>query len=235
MNNWLFLSILIAHIVGDFFLQTDKLCEAKNTKKFRSLYLYIHPLIVGLLAWGIIWSLDFWPYALILAVTHLIIDAIKIQFKSGLAPFLIDQLFHLVIIVWVVCNYNVNGQLPLELFFSSGYTVYLLFAVACLICLKPTNILIKLVLDDYKIGINNECSEIKNAGALIGNLERILSLIFIVLGQYEVIGFIIAAKSLLRFKETDIAKTEYVLAGTFLSFGVAIVCGILILKSVPVL
>lgn len=46
-------------------------------------------------------------------------------------------------------------------------------------------------------------------------------------GQFEAIGFIVAAKSILRFKDTDTAKTEYVLAGTFLSFGIAILCGLM--------
>ena len=41
-------------------------------------------------------------------------------------------------------------------------------------------------------------------------------------------GFIIAAKSLLRFKETDTAKTEYVLVGTLLSFGIATLFGLIV-------
>lgn len=96
-----------------------------------------------------------------------------------------------------------------------------------LICLKPANIIIKLVLDEYKIGLSSDCQEIKNAGALIGDLERILTLVFVILGKYEAVGFLIAAKSILRFRDTHTAKTEYVLAGTFLSFGIAILCGII--------
>lgn len=53
-----------------------------------------------------------------------------------------------------------------------------------------------------------------------------LTLLFVLIGQFEAIGFIVAAKSLLRFKDTDTAKTEYVLAGTFLSFGIAVACGL---------
>ncbi len=95
--------------------------------------------------------------------------------------------------------------------------------------MKPANIFIKLILERYKVGESASCDNIRNAGALIGNLERILTTIFVIIGQYEAIGFIIAAKSILRFKDTDTdtAKTEYVLAGTFLSFGIAIVCGLL--------
>ena len=84
------------------------------------------------------------------------------------------------------------------------------------------------ILDKYKIGDAESCQSIKNAGALIGNLERMLAMVFVLIGQYEAVGFIIAAKSLLRFKETDTAKTEYVLAGTLLSFGIATVFGLMV-------
>ena len=36
----------------------------------------------------------------------------------------------------------------------------------------------------------------------------------------------VKAKSLLRFRETDTVKTEYVLVGTLLSFGIAILMGV---------
>jgi hypothetical protein len=38
---------------------------------------------------------------------------------------------------------------------------------------------------------------------------------------------VIAAKSLLRFQETDTKQTEYVLIGTLFSFGVAVLLGLL--------
>ena len=69
--------------------------------------------------------------------------------------------------------------------------------------------------------------ELPNAGKLIGILERILALTFILIGQYQAVGFLIAAKSVLRYKDTDTLKTEYVLIGTMLSFGIAVVLGIL--------
>jgi len=68
----------------------------------------------------------------------------------------------------------------------------------------------------------------KAAGRKIGILERVLTLLLVIQNQYLAIGFLIAAKSLLRFKDTERAKTEYVLIGTLLSFGTAIVIGILL-------
>jgi len=56
-------------------------------------------------------------------------------------------------------------------------------------------------------------------------------LAFIFTGQYEGIGFLVAAKSIFRFggiSETDKRKeSEYILIGSLLSFGLAIFIGIL--------
>ena len=65
-----------------------------------------------------------------------------------------------------------------------------------------------------------------HAGRVIGALERILTVIFIISGHLEAVGFIFAAKSILRFKEADTAKTEYLLVGSLLSFLIAVVFGI---------
>jgi hypothetical protein len=43
--------------------------------------------------------------------------------------------------------------------------------------------------------------------------------------HYEAVGFIIAAKSILRFRDTDTAKTEYLLIGSLLSFLIAVALG----------
>jgi hypothetical protein len=70
-----------------------------------------------------------------------------------------------------------------------------------------------------------------NAGKYIGIIERIFVLIFIVMEHWEGIGLLIAAKSVFRFndlKESNSRKlTEYILIGTLLSFGFAILTGII--------
>ncbi len=55
-----------------------------------------------------------------------------------------------------------------------------------------------------------------------------LVLTFILLNQFEAVGFLIAAKSILRYKNDDVLKTEYVLIGTMLSFGISIALGVII-------
>ena len=69
------------------------------------------------------------------------------------------------------------------------------------------------------------------AGMYIGMFERVLVLIFVLTDQFEAIGFLIAAKSILRFSDRTEHKprkqTEYVLIGTLISFTVTIVLGLL--------
>ena len=224
MNSTLFLSLVLAHIIGDFYLQTDKCCEQKETRKFKSWFLYVHAITIGLLSWIIVPSCNFGLWALLIAIFHFAIDAVKIHCPKGLWSFVIDQLFHLSILAAISTIYETTKELPLQMIDNQSSFSTPLLILAILLCMKPANILIKLILEKYQVA---SCDNIKNAGALIGNLERLLTIVFVMLGQFEAIGFIVAAKSILRFKDTDTAKTEYVLAGTFLSFGIAILCGLM--------
>jgi len=226
MNSTLFLSLVLAHIIGDFYLQTDNCCKQKERRKFKSWFLYVHAIIISLLSWIMVPSCNFGLWILLIAVSHFSIDAIKIHCSKGLWSFVIDQLLHLGILIAISNIYEPAKELPLQMIDSSDSFSIPLLILAILLCMKPANILIKLILEKYQVGESESCNNIKNAGALIGNLERILTIVFVLLGQFEAIGFIVAAKSILRFKDTDTAKTEYVLAGTFLSFGIAILCGL---------
>lgn len=230
MNNWLFLSLLLAHVIGDFYLQNDKYCTQKEERKFKSWFLYVHSLVIGGMSWVAVPVYDFGFYALAIAFSHLVIDVIKTYSPKGLWSFVIDQIVHWAILIIVTSSFDTTTKLPIQSIDCNSSFSIPLFILAILLCIKPANILIKLVLKKYQVGETQSCENIKNAGALIGNLERILTIIFVILGQYEAIGFIIASKSILRFKDTDTAKTEYVLAGTFLSFGIALLCGLIATK-----
>ncbi|WP_316811769.1 DUF3307 domain-containing protein [Pedobacter heparinus] len=70
-----------------------------------------------------------------------------------------------------------------------------------------------------------------SAGKWIGICERILILTFVLMGQYTAIGFLMTAKSILRFSEKEAntqLKTEYVLVGTLVSFATSAMIGVLI-------
>ena len=224
---------LLAHLVSDFYLQTENSCKSKADNAFKSRHLYIHALITFACAWLFSLSVGYWWAALLIAVLHLVIDGLKSVCKNLKGAFFIDQLLHLVVIVAVVALFN-KGVISLPIWLPE--TKVLLWIVAFAFCLRPANFIIQNIFKEAKISIPDSGKEqsLPNAGRVIGNVERMLTLVFVMLGQYEAIGFLLASKSLLRFRETDTVKSEYVLVGTLLSFGTAILSGVavvLILKS----
>ncbi len=68
-------------------------------------------------------------------------------------------------------------------------------------------------------------------GRKLGNLERILMLIFVIAGRYDALGFVLAAKGLIRSKEfEDRDFTEYFLLGSLASILIALLTGELLLR-----
>ncbi len=65
-----------------------------------------------------------------------------------------------------------------------------------------------------------------NAGRIIGILERLIIFFFVIVGQFAAVGFVIAAKSIVRYRELEDRNfAEYVLIGTLLSSLLAILTG----------
>ncbi len=69
----------------------------------------------------------------------------------------------------------------------------------------------------------------RRRGRVIGWLERALLLILISLGQWGAVGFVLAAKSVARFRELEDKRfSDYYLIGTLASLLVATVGGLAI-------
>jgi hypothetical protein len=222
----------IAHLLADFIFQSEKSVNEKNKYGLKSKTLLYHSLTVFSLAYFFSFQWNFLIAALIIALFHYLIDGAKsILVRRKMLTdsiFFIDQSFHFLIIFTVVILFCWFYQFKPFLYYSFNSKI-LLIAAAYLFCGKPANIFIKEIFKTYKIIPKEGIEEIPNAGKLIGNLERFLVLTLVLNSQFEAVGFIIAAKSILRFKESEGAKAEYVLVGTLLSFGIAVVIGILIL------
>ena len=220
----------IAHLCLDYFFQTDKLAKKKNTIGFKSPFLYWHASVYFALAWLFSLQISFVLAAGIIAITHFLIDGFKRYLNNsrylGRYAFFIDQAAHLAILTLVVVLfdkwYGINPSIDVSINFK-----YLLIITGYLVCLKPANIFIREVFKATEIQVSSD-NEMPNAGKVIGVLERILTLTFIIIAQYSAVGFLIAAKSILRYGNNETLKTEYVLIGTMLSFGIAVIAGIII-------
>lgn len=220
----------IAHLCLDYFFQTNKLAKQKNTIGFKSSFLYWHGLACFALAWIFSLQLGFALAAAIIAITHFLTDGFKRNLINskylGRYAFFIDQALHLIFMVIVVVLFDkwhgINPSVGIPINFK-----YLLVITGYLVCLKPANIFIREVFKVTQIQVSSD-NEMPNAGKVIGVLERILTLTFIIVLQYSAVGFLIAAKSILRYGNNETLKTEYVLIGTMLSFGIAVIAGIII-------
>ncbi len=226
----IFIKLLLAHLLGDFLLQPTSWVLDKETKKHKSIFLYLHTFIHGILAWTVVGSIDFVWYALVLALFHGFIDYLKIYFQKTETKrtwFIIDQTLHLIVIS---CIFSFYEKQSIDFSFFSG--TFWIIVTGLLFLTKPTSVFLKNMISNWTPeNISENDKSLQNAGNYIGMLERLLIFCFIITNHFEAIGFLLAAKSIFRFGDlkeaTDRKLTEYVLIGTLLSFGIAILIGLL--------
>ncbi|UBB90474.1 DUF3307 domain-containing protein [Candidatus Kaistella beijingensis] len=230
----IFIPLILAHLLGDFLLQPNSWVADKEQKKGKSKFLYFHVLIHIALVFIFLWNIQLWWIALIIGITHFLIDWAKLQFQTPKAKrtwFFVDQLLHIVVIVLLSVFYY--PYLKWEDLFNHDN---LKIITAVVFLTVPSSIIIKTLISIWT-PVTVEHSKIQteslvNAGKYIGILERLLVFVFIIVNHWEGVGFMIAAKSVFRFSDLAEAKqrklTEYVLIGTLLSFGIAVLTGILV-------
>lgn len=226
----IFVKLLLAHLIGDYLLQPTSWVEDKEKNKQKSLYLYLHIFLHGAIAWILVGEKDFFWFAILLAVSHGFIDFLKLYFQTKKTKriwFSIDQILHLLVIVIVTLIYT-NTKIKLD-HLSSQFWIVL---TGIVLLTKPTSIIIKNIISIWTPENKTKDNSLQNAGNYIGILERLFVFCFILIGHFEAIGFLLAAKSIFRFGDLKEAKdrklTEYVLIGTLLSFGVALLIGLLV-------
>ena len=228
------LRLLLAHIIADFFLQTKWMVEGKENGGKRSMrMLTMHSIIHSLMAYLIVGDWSLWYIAIVIFVTHFIIDWCKIMFRGkSVSAFLIDQLSH-VAVIFVLWMTILPGSI--SDIFKEGIDILpdniWMIVVAYAIMLHPSAILMSLLLKRWQLSSFSN-SSLPEAGKWIGYLERILILTFVITDNMEGVGFLLAAKSVFRFgdlnKAKDIKTTEYVMLGTMTSFAIAIIVGLLV-------
>ena len=221
----LVLSLVLAHLVGDFMLQTGKSCKDKKERHWKSPHHYVHALIVFGLSWLVSCDWTFLWCALVIGVTHFAIDMWKSYREENVKWFAVDQILHIAImagVAWMWCSMN-GWSMALDI-----PVKFVAMTIAIIVCWKPSNIFIKLMLKHYSVNMPEEKTGGFNAGALIGDIERWLILVFVLLQRYDAIGLLIAAKSIIRFGDKETTKTEYVLAGTLMSIFIAVLAGVIL-------
>src|SRR5690606_27998868 len=199
------LQLLLAHILTDFLLQPKSWIIHKRKFKGKSYILIIHSLIAGILTLVLLQDLSLWYLAVIISISHYLIDWWKLaQNKDNLKYFLLDQLFH-VIVIFLVWLYLINGFSAVIPAIENILDSPKLLAVvgAYLLVIFPAGYLIGKATQRWQDEIEqiDENSSLPEAGRYIGIFERILVLTFILTQNFSAIGFLIAATSILRFSD----------------------------------
>lgn len=236
-NIILLLQLLLAHVLTDFVFQNNQMVVHKKEHKHRSWYLYIHSFLAGFLTYIFLQQWSSFLVPIVIMVTHFFIDLWKLnQKKDSLKYFLLDQSFHLIIIGlgYLYLTDSFITILPnLKALVSSKTS--LLVLIGYIVVVFPVGFIIGKFTERWQEEIakeEKEQSSLKKAGRYIGIFERILVLTFVLSSNFSAIGFLIGAKSILRFSDSKGARkqTEYVLIGTLMSFAICIVIGLMIRK-----
>jgi Protein of unknown function (DUF3307) len=249
----LLIRLLIAHLITDFLLQTGKGVTSKKDKLLKAGSFWMHGLYTAIFAAFFMWDKLMLPVLALITFSHLLIDYCKLVLskkindgkwqQKDLWLFIIDQILHIVILIlaWLLL---IDGFAKMKVVLNElpfNYRV-LLIILGYLIAIGPVTYLIKFLTLKWADEIIVENNSLKDAGKWIGILERVIVITLVLIHQFTAIGFLVTAKSILRLIDkpelpfemqqnkgfSSRKHTEYVLIGTFLSFGAAILIGLII-------
>lgn len=245
----IYILLITGHLIGDFYMQSDKMVIRKKRNKR---VLGIHSLLYGvslvICSVIVVRKDDIARYVLaIICLTgvHFLIDfgkgyletKHKLDCKSGTGLFLLDQIFHLTAILFTIGCLRIKAgtyiTLPGFVFAVNNGKVPVIIVMGILLCGRPSAILVGNVFhgifgyaEENKVIKKDSILSMENpkVGYYIGIMEREIILLLGIMGQFGAIGFVIAAKSLARFKQLEEKSfAERYLVGTLLSALIAIV------------
>lgn len=213
-----FALLLLAHTIADFVLQPRWMA----TRKAEPQILLLHGLIVLICAQAALGHFAALP-VLGLAAAHLIIDAVKTHLlPKTLASFLGDQAAHLATLTLTAIL--IPDLAATGLWANAPWWPGLAALIAgAIITTRAGGFAVGFLMQRFT---DTELPPgLTDGGRIIGLLERGMIFVLVLAGQPGGIGFLIAAKSILRFETTakDQKASEYVIIGTLASFGWAMV------------
>ncbi|MBC7382120.1 MAG: DUF3307 domain-containing protein [Bacteroidia bacterium] len=227
--------LVLAHVLSDFILQSNKMVQNKGWLTRSMLFHIIGVYMSTALITG------WWFGSALIALLHYLIDGLKIKaqqnpFLSAMKLFIADQLLHITVLI-IAWAWHFDLWQQLEVAYRLPFTDYRLSLILLgyVLVTLPVGMVIKLATKkirkstlegiENEHGVQNNTNE--NGGRIIGIFERIIILTFVLLGQYEAIGFLITGKSIIRFADKDShLRSEYVLVGTMMSYAICILVGV---------
>jgi len=240
------LALLLAHLVGDFVVQRDRVVAGKRRRSVAAYleHACLHLLLSELALLGFVPATLSTPrthaFLVGLAATHALLDLAKTRSERGpstagaATSFLLDQLLHLLLLIGAAA-FIAEAPAPLAATAASlqrhAAPVLVLTTSYCAAIFAAgyaNAVLLAPFAARLKTADEADCSGLANAGKYIGWLERFLVLTAVLVGSPEAAGLVVAAKSVFRFGDIKEGRAfaEYFLIGTFLSISEAVGIGL---------
>jgi hypothetical protein len=223
-------ALLAAYLLADFVFQTQR-----GTDRPRLLVIALHALAVAGLSYLALgrWNGPLLGYVLFSQIAK---DIVLIFFPRNLAVFFASFGLHLLLVVVVAALYpdaTLRGwwmRLPAAI--APHYWRGLCLLTGILACLPTGGLLINKLMEPLTSEIATaEIAGLRHGALYIGWLERTLVMVLIMINQPAGVGFLITAKSILRFGDVKDSSqrmaTEYIIIGTFMSFGWGLLVAVL--------
>lgn len=226
----LLIALVTAHLLADFVFQTTHMVLNKQRASIMLMHgLHVFALTALLSGGAMVLSLG-------IALSHVVIDVVKVHMAPDtLRTYLLDQSAHLLVlllaVMWLPDALLAHWWPPLS---TDMIQVALVLSglIAATMAGGPA---IGHLMARFKSDAQPEGLEY--AGRIIGLMERGLIFLMVMIGEPSGIGFLIAAKSILRFDTVsrDQKLSEYVIIGTLASFGWALAAGFATMATLRVM
>ncbi|WP_324279392.1 DUF3307 domain-containing protein [Fusobacterium polymorphum] len=238
------IAILISiHLLADFLFQTSIYSEKKRKMlKPLLLHCFIYFIIFEIVLLPILQFKKLFLLGVIISVLHFLIIFTKNKLEKSFPQrrlqiwiFSINQLIHFVILIGIYYIFNLANSvsnLYINLQGYENFKIIILYISVFSIIYEPASVFIrKLFISIFPKTYPKAYSEELKAGNIIGKLERTIIAILLLNNQFGLIGFVLTAKSIARFKQMEDKNfAEKYLIGTLTSF-LIVLTTVLILKG----
>lgn len=236
----IFLKLYLSHLVADFLLQRTWVAKHKRNPRALLEHSGIH-FATTLVIVNVDLSFRVALVIIFLVIAHAVCDYLKARLtRDEWAAFTIDQLIHFLFVaiaaVWLTSDGI--GQMRTVLRSTLSSLRLYLFLCVYIAVVFGGGYFVQKITSYFMQKIDDAVVEAKPglpaAGKYIGWLERSLIVTFLVTGNPQGIGLLIAAKALARYPEIKDDKkghfAEYFLIGTLTSVSLALFAGLVLMK-----